>query len=414
MEIAISLIASIITILIFGKDIVTFIKRKIKPDDAHSVDEITNEVIDYSHFIEEKTKDFVGRKFVFDVIEQFTEDNPRGYFIIRGEPGIGKSAFAAYFVKNKKCPHHFNIRAEAVGKGSNFLKNICVQLILKYNLDRSIFLSLEVVQKGRVLSEVLEKSAQKASSKILIMIDALDEIDEAEFTRGVNPLYLPKILPDNVYVVITTRPLGDKSPRLSIECEHESFTIDWDSANNKADVREYLEKTVIRPGIQNFINAHDIDNENFINHLSEKSQGNFMYLRYVIPDIEKGIYTDQVIPKGLINYYEDHWQRMCGQDEDAWAKYKLPIIVALTAVRNPISIDLIAKYSKISSEQSRIVLVLEEWREFLYETEVPYQGGLQKRYRLYHKSFYDFLVKKIDLKSKHSDISDVLLGDFFK
>src|SRR5712692_9048607 len=53
---------------------------------------LREQIRDYTRFINEKTHDFVGRKFVFDAITHFTETHPRGYFFIRGDPGIGKSA----------------------------------------------------------------------------------------------------------------------------------------------------------------------------------------------------------------------------------------------------------------------------------------------------------------------------------
>ena len=56
-------------------------------------------------FISEMTEGFVGRQFVFDALASFIESNKHGYFIVYGEPGIGKSAFAAQLVKTHKYVH---------------------------------------------------------------------------------------------------------------------------------------------------------------------------------------------------------------------------------------------------------------------------------------------------------------------
>jgi WD40 repeat protein len=61
--------------------------------------------------IEEKTKDFVGREYVFDEIEDFLKHEDKGYFIIEAEPGVGKSAILAKYVRNTGCVHHFNIQS---------------------------------------------------------------------------------------------------------------------------------------------------------------------------------------------------------------------------------------------------------------------------------------------------------------
>lgn len=84
---------------------------------------IRDNILDQTGIIEDKTQEFVGRQFVFDAIDKFIENNPRGYFVVRGDPGIGKSALAAQLVKAKSCVYHFNIRAEGTGKASTFLTN---------------------------------------------------------------------------------------------------------------------------------------------------------------------------------------------------------------------------------------------------------------------------------------------------
>ena len=73
---------------------------------------LREQVVDATRLIEEKTTDFVGRQFVFDAVSRFTDSHPRGYFFIRGDPGIGKTALAAYLVKTNGYIHHFNILGE--------------------------------------------------------------------------------------------------------------------------------------------------------------------------------------------------------------------------------------------------------------------------------------------------------------
>jgi len=252
------------------------------------------------------------------------------------------------------------------------------------------------------------------------VVDALDEVDSSGLPAGTNALHLPVWLPAGVYLVVTTRP---GHLRLRLDCDQQALDIVQDSAGNTADIHEYLEQAVSRPGIQAYVAAQEIDDELFVEHLAEKSQGNFMYLHYVLPEIERGAYTDlglAAIPAGLENYYEDHWRRMRGRDEEAWFRYKLPVIAALTEVPEPVSIDLIAGFSGVR-ERARIRAVLEEWRQFLYETKVPYDGDFQVRYRMYHGSFHDYLAKKgevegerVDLVRVRRQITDYLIAGMFK
>jgi len=56
---------------------------------------MTKPIFDFSDYIAERTQDFTGREWVFAEIDAWlaTPDAPR-YFIITGEPGIGKTALA--------------------------------------------------------------------------------------------------------------------------------------------------------------------------------------------------------------------------------------------------------------------------------------------------------------------------------
>jgi hypothetical protein len=381
---------------------------------------IRDQIRDYSRYIEEKTRSFVGRQFVFDAITQFTDQNPRGYFIIRGDPGIGKSALTAQLVKTGGHIHHFNIRAEGISKADQFLRNLCAQLIARYKLNHTV-LPPEATQDAGFLNRLLGEVSDQLSGeeRAVIVVDALDEVDSLGLPPGANTLFLPITLPQRIYIVTTTRkvPLS-----LRIECEQQMLDIEQDSAGNMADVREYVEQAVHRPGVQGYIAKQGITEQQFVDLLVEKSQGNFMYLRYVLPEIEHGAYTDlnlEALPTGLRNYYEDHWRRMRGQDEKAWFEYKLPIIMALTVVKEPVSIDLIADFSKVE-QRPRIRTVLQEWQQFLYEEQVPYEDGLQRRYRIYHASFHDFIADKEEVEDErvsreraHKKIADILWNDLF-
>ena len=64
---------------------------------------------DFSGYITDRTHDFVGREWVFDAIARWLDDldGPR-YFIITGEPGIGKTAIATRLTQVYDiAAHHF-------------------------------------------------------------------------------------------------------------------------------------------------------------------------------------------------------------------------------------------------------------------------------------------------------------------
>ncbi len=384
---------------------------------------IRDQIFDYTRYIEEKTRGFVGRQWIFDAVNRFIDKNPRGYFFIIGDPGIGKSALAAQIVKQNGYVHHFNIRAEGINKATTFLKKVCAQLIAAYELEYTILPSETTDDAGflnKLLGEVSEKL--KTDERCVLVVDALDEVDRIGTPIGANLLYLPLTVPEGIYFVVTMREDDERRIKPRVDCEQDELYIDHNSADNLADITDFVQASTTRPEIRTYIAAQDVEASEFVTLIVQKSEGNFMYLRYVLPEIERGAYRDlelAAIPVGLRSYYQDHWQRMRGMDEEAWFEYKLPVIVALTVVLEPVSIDLISDFSKVQ-QRVRIRAVLRDWAPFLHNEVVEYEDGMQRRYRLYHASFFDFIAKKedvaderVDLKVAHGQIADTLWDDLF-
>jgi archaellum biogenesis ATPase FlaH len=369
---------------------------------------IQSEIRDYSFIIEDRTQCFVGRQSIFNEIECFVAKNPRGYVVIHGQPGIGKTALAAQLVKTKGYVHHFNSRSLGISKPSDFLTNICAQLIARYQLTDHQFTRKKASQNGGYLLELLNKISKqlRPGEKGVIVVDALDEVDIID--SAANVLYLSDTIPQGIFIVATVRSEAhkeDKTPRipvnLSIKCETCYLHINHESKENEADIRKHLQQALTRPGIQKYIADQGINNEYFIELLCELSQGNFMYLHHVLPAIESGLYKDQKLkelPKGLQGYYESHWQIMRDRNNEEWFNYKLPIIMVLAAAEKPISIDLIEKFSGVQ-DRNRINRTLgkEEWGQFLYvdDTKTMIKANL---YSLYHFTFREFLAKKDELE----------------
>jgi hypothetical protein len=143
-----------------------------------------------------------------------------------------------------------------------------------------------------------------------------------------------------------------------------------------------------------------------------------MYLRHVLPEIERGDRQSQPftnLPIGLVSYYEDQWRRMRSRDEEVWFRYRLPVLVALTAVREPVSLADIVRFSGVSDRQ-RVREVVQNWSQFLYVEQTQDETGkVRKRYRLYHSSFFEFIAAKdqvaderVNLEEAHRRIADAL------
>jgi hypothetical protein len=383
---------------------------------------IQSQIHNSADLIADKTAGFVGRGWVFDAVEQFMQRHPRGYFVLSGEPGIGKSALAAQMVKSGGGPHHFNVRAEGISTVRAFLTNVCAQLVATYGLPYGS-LPPHAGADSAFLSHLLAEAAQQFAPGVrcVVVVDALDEAAPSD-TVGENPLCLPLTLPERVFVLVTTR--GTKRERgedsFRADCEKGALYIDADSAPNMADVTDYVRSATARFGIRSYLATHGLTAAEFVELLVAKSEGNFMYLRHVLPQVEDGAYHDRDlrgIPSGLRDYYEDHWRRMRGRDEAGWFSHKLPVIMALTVAREPLSIDQLCVYARIA-RRAQVRAVLREWAPFLEEHATAAAGPPETRYRLYHSSFFDFVAAKqevaderVDLSAAHGKIADAMWAD---
>src|SRR4028118_369480 len=68
--------------------------------------------------IQDRTQDFTGRQFVFEAIIEFLQKNPKGYFVLEADPGVGKSSIMAKLVlqMKRRCVVHFNSQSQGTVK----------------------------------------------------------------------------------------------------------------------------------------------------------------------------------------------------------------------------------------------------------------------------------------------------------
>ena len=361
-----------------------FVTRWQRESDAT----LQNAFIDFSSYVADKTRDFVGRSAVFDALDAFLRDTRSGYFVVRGDPGIGKSAIMAQIVKERHYPHHFNIVAEGIATAAQFFRNACSQLIARHGLDH-VSLPVDAGCDAGFFKRVLGEAA-KATPPVILVIDALDELSEPVLDARTNPLMLPASLPDGVFILVSTRRTEEV---LELHVEHSQVVeLRADSANNMQDIVTYIADFAKRPAMTALLRERDLTQFDFVATLREKSEGNFMYLRYVLPAIEEGrVGADRIdeLPKGLMGYYQSHWDKMRGRDAATFVNVNQKIIACLATAHRPITLRFIAKVTKLPVGQ--VQWTLSEWREFLHESS----GSGASEYRLYHASYRDFLAAQV-------------------
>jgi hypothetical protein len=356
---------------------------------------------EFESLIAEKIKTFCGRRFVFDNFQQFITKNPHGYFTIIGDAGMGKSSIVAKYVSEHKSPCYFNILVEGRNRPELFLKSIRQQLIHRYELQNSADADLPTL-----LAKVAGKLT--AGERFVIAVDALDEVEQEP---GENLLHLPTTLPDNVYFLLTRRPYHLGKKRLSVSPGVPVKELDLRDDQyvnfNQDDIKEYILFVInadskYKDGLRKWIQEQGILDASFVEQLANKSENNFMYLRYVLPAIAKGDYNDlslKQLPDGLQEYYQNHWVRM-GLEAKPGQLMEI-VLYILLEIGTPIDCKMIAGIAK--EDKCDVKAVLDEWVEYLKKQKVD--GEIC--YGIYHASFLDFLKAKREMDSKRKLFREV-------
>ncbi|MEG5046079.1 ATP-binding protein [Microcoleus sp. B4-C1] len=355
--------------------------------------------------IQDRIKDFTGRKFVFEAINEFLNKNRKGYFVLQAEPGVGKSAIMAACVVllKRRCVTHFNSQPDGIVSAKTFLENACIQLIEGFNLkEKYPRLPENALENGNFLGRLLgEVSAKLGGKKLIFVVDALDEVDLKEQSSGSNVLYLPNDLPDNVYFIVSKRPEFLPMPAAN----RTVFDLMKYDGKSLEDVEAYLRKRTERSElIQDWIKGRNLQREEFVTAVAQKSEKKFIYLRHVLDEIEGGTYNDvnlNDLPAGLEEYYQKHWVQMIGHEDDPLLELKVNIIYVLSKAHEPVARRWIAK--SVRETDFKVQQVLKKWDSFLRQEQV--NGEI--RYNIYHNTFREFLEKDETVQSAGVNVEEL-------
>jgi len=246
-----------------------------------------------------------------------------------------------------------------------------------------------------------------AGKRLVIAVDALDEVEQEP---GQNLLHWPKTLPNNVYFLLTRRPYNLGNERLSVSPKipvKELYLSQYGNFNQDV-IKEYIQFAIdadsdYKDGLKKWIHERSIANDFFVEELANKSENNFMYLRYVLPAIANGDYNDvslKQLPDGLQEYYQNHLVRMGMEAKPA--QLMEIILYILLEIGTPIPCEMIAGIAEV--DKCDVTQVLEnELVEYLKKQNV---GG-EICYSIYHSSFLEFLKNKRMMDSKRKLFKEV-------
>ena len=151
--------------------------------------------------IAEHSRAFVGRAETIQAFDRFLAVNRRGYFLLEGGPGQGKTALAAKLVADRGYVHHFIGRTGGRADSRLILSSLLAQIESNAaggHLERGLRDSEELTKR---LEEALHVRATRQRERLVFVVDALNELKD--HSADVPPFLPIETLPDNVCVLVT-------------------------------------------------------------------------------------------------------------------------------------------------------------------------------------------------------------------
>ena len=369
--------------------------------------------------IAEKTRQFVGRCKEVAEIKQWMERNDCGFCLIRGTPGVGKTALMSALsriasdslentfdapqlvalLRSDAWPKvavipYFIVRGEVTATPVRFLST------LLHNIGRACDVPCVTAGTADELASELQRQLPAASKilrdrgeKLLVLIDGLDESVSAEGEASVGTSllsYIPRDLPPGVFFVLAGRRrkevevLSNELKKL-YEMELQGLSED--------DVRGLLKLTISQADLE----------PDYVRQVTKLSDGNPLYLKFVLQALREGrvrLNDIRSLPKNFHDLLEKTFNRLLAKDRGV----KLNVLMALALAREQFTVEQIAGIAE--EPLLEVHRALDACAEVITERRNLYGRAV---YRVFHDSFADYLRSHKDYASHLPEMSRRIL-----
>ena len=328
--------------------------------------------------IDEHVRQFVGRTRARQAVDAFLRANERGYFVVRGGPGQGKTAFACQLAKTLRPVHHFVARGTYRADVAQAIRSLIAQTVLEPRRLPEDAPGLFAFFHRQIAGLAAR------DSRAVLLIDAIDELpigsSEALDFLVLNPL------PRGVFVIVTAR-AGENLDRLEeriAEVPHLFYDLE---PLDDSEVRDLLRAA---PRGESLSDAQ-------IAKITAAVAGNPLLLRAVLVDVASGEGFDaDRLPTSIEGYFRRATRATGAPDDDRLRR----VLGLLAAARRPLSLQ---ELSQITAVPQR------ELHDGVINPIRAYLLDVQRRYSFYHALFGDFVRRLLlyddELVRSHQDLA---------
>jgi hypothetical protein len=327
--------------------------------------------IAFDRDIERLTQSFTGREWVFEEIDRWLQQDNERFFILTGEPGVGKSTIAAHLIQTRKdiVAYHLCQAAELETlKPGRILRSLTAQLMetvpdyglallntIKATLEADVKIQVKQASDSKIrevyienlnpsdlekedlenvldiliraplaaLPKIYDERHKPAPERAIFLIDALDVAvstedaaqDDEDIVTLLAALLEDESLPSWVRFILTSRP----DRRVLREFEPlQPYKLEEMSQQNLGDIRHYIQKRLAEPAFHNQLEAAQMSSQTLVDELTQLSMGNFRYVRFLLDDLEAGKHSLNnlaVLPESLAETYAKDLSKWFSVDE---------------------------------------------------------------------------------------------------
>jgi len=356
---------------------------------------------DFTPFLVEKFKGFIGREWLFQEIDEWrSKDSPVALLIV-GEPGIGKSAIVAALVRRNLegqvlAYHCCRTDTPATLEPAGFVRSLASMLsarLAEYTATLACSSVINALRRAdtdpvsafeAAVLAPLHKIRQPEKNRYYLLIDALDE----SLTRAHPPTIFDVLctrldrLPSWLGLIATTR--NDPNvlnPLRSLRVQ----IITAQDRRNQDDVRRFVQCRLRQTPFREKAKASGKTLPSLEDALLRSSAGNFLFVRTALDAVESGqLSFDHIenLPPGLSSLYEIFFRRLFPDPANDFDRSR-KVLETVAAAREPLTREQIAAAIGLDPEEE-LPLILSRLASF-----VPASEG---RYALFHKSLFDWLT----------------------